>query len=87
MMEGMPSDAENDLLSSDEEGEHSDENIMQGASHEEELCMVSLTGFNAGASWVSSWTCGRMMSVWQCDARCREFGCEVSDSAELSGLF
>ena len=55
-LEGMSSDDENDLLSSDEEGEHNVENfmlcsfahdacspLMQGFLHEEELCKVALT--------------------------------------------
>ena len=56
MMEGMSSDAEDDLSSSDEDGEHNAENFMpcsfanytcrpllQGFLDEEELCKVSLT--------------------------------------------
>ena len=53
-MEGMSSDDEHDLLSSDdEEGEHNVENFMlahpacrpllQGFSHDEELCKVALS--------------------------------------------
>ena len=83
-MEGTPSDDENDLLSSDEEGgEHSVENSMllfcafcvqsaparfpkrrravQGGS-DMSLRLgsdLSLSGLNAGAFCVSSWTCGR----------------------------
>ena len=54
LMEGMPSDDENDRLSSDEEGEHNAENfssfahpasspLLQGFLHKEELCQVALT--------------------------------------------
>ena len=56
MMDGMCSDAEDDLLSSDEEGEHNVENFMvcsfahhacspllQGFLHEKELNNVVLT--------------------------------------------
>ena len=56
MMEGMSSDDEEDLFSSDEEGEHNVENILlcsfaqracspllQRFLHEEELCEVALT--------------------------------------------
>ena len=63
-MEGTSSDDENDLLSSDEEGELNVENFMlcsfahptcspllQGFLHEEELCKVALTRHFSATVW------------------------------------